>query len=807
MFNVSNKKTINDLAFRQIKADKTRNIFAITAIVLTSVLITTVLTMGISLMDANRQTLMRTNAQRAEISFQYLTENETSLITSHSIISEYGISRIVAMSNWEDSMLEIRTADTNFAEFSFITPTLGRLPINENEVAVKSWMLDKLGLPHETGQAFPLSFVIGDTHHNFELIICGIWDNSYFLQPYGTAIISNMLADRLLVDTNAAHGRTIGEYSGIIQLQANTNGRQSDLERNLDRLILETGIDANLTMPRINFAFANSMLDIQSLAAIALILLIVLISGYLLIYNMFFISVIKDIKHYGLLKTIGTTGQQIKRIVNIQALMFCLIGIPVGLILGYLLSIGLFPLFLSITVFDSSISIIVNPFIFLVAALLSLLTVFISCKHPAKIAGKISPVEATRYTGVNTSQTKKTKRGYDGANVGRMAFSNLFRNKKKAFITIASVSFGLILFNIVFTFTNSFDANKMLQMYIYGDFMIADRTYFNFAEVYSPTHTLTSEIVEEIALLDGVTNVAKVYYAVSHEYGEMPAYQIYGIDDYFFEFLEEAVIMGIFDRDKFFSGRYAVIGSNAQNQLSVGDMVTLNPGADMPGTQYEVMAMIDHSHIFALSARFIFAHGFSVYVPESELASHDSAEILSATIIADNRQLDVLSEQIEAILANVPNLDFRSRTDFITELNNNNNQFMLVGIALCLIVLLIGILNFINTTMTNIISRKYEFAMLQAVGMTIRQCRNILMLEGLYFILIIGVIFISLGYAASFGIVRLLVENTAAYTYRFTMLPLLVSFPPLCLIAIILPPKFFKVIMQKSVVERLREAS
>ena len=73
-------------------------------------------------------------------------------------------------------------------------------------------------------------------------------------------------------------------------------------------------------------------------AAIAAVLLLILFTGYLIIYNVFQISVTNDIRFYGLLKTIGTTGRQLKRIIRYQALALSLAGIPVGLLLGWLVS-------------------------------------------------------------------------------------------------------------------------------------------------------------------------------------------------------------------------------------------------------------------------------------------------------------------------------------------------------------------------------------------------------------------------------------------------------------------------------------
>lgn len=810
--NVPNKGTINALAFRQIKTGKARNIFAIAAVVLTSVLIMAVLTMGIGLMDASRLTNMKLSGQKAEISFQYLLADEVNTITAHPLIKEYGISRYIATTDegiWNQTNLEVRTADSNFADMLYSMPTIGRLPESDNEVAVKSWMLDKLGISHEIGQVFPLSFILGDTRYDYELTVCGIWDNDYYLLPYATAFISDSLADKLLTGVDVGYGRTIGEYNGIIQLYANMNGSLIDLNKNLNKLVSETGVDFILTVPRVNFAYNNTSLNIQSLAAIVFVSLIILISGYLLIYNIFYISVIRDIKYYGLLKTIGTTKTQIKRIVNIQAFIYCLVGIPLGLFLGYFLAVGLFPLLIKMTGIDNDINVRVSLFAFITAALLSLVTVFISCNHPAKIAGKISPVEATRYTGITSTKNKKTKRGYDGSSVGRMALANLFRNRKRTIITIASVSIGLILFNIVFTFTNSFDANKMVQSYLCGDFLIADNSYLNMARSYNPAYTLSNEPIDEIASLDGVIDVATVhykYYEGTYKDDETTMHaQIYGMDDYWLELLAENVYVGAFDRDKFLSGKYILIGSDPQNLFDIGDMVTLNLDNSEIKTQYEVMAKINTVPIHTLSARFRLEVGCSVYLPESELANRDKVDIMSATVIADNSQLDILREKIGAILADNANLDFRSRSDYIMEMNSSNSQFAFVGITLCLVILLIGILNYINTTMTNIMSRKYEFAMLQAIGMTAKQNRKMVMLEGLFFVIITGLIFISLGYGASYGIVRLLTENAKAYTYRFTLLPLLISFPALCLIAVILPQCFFKSISRNSVVERLRE--
>ncbi len=64
------------------------------------------------------------------------------------------------------------------------------------------------------------------------------------------------------------------------------------------------------------------------------ILLMVLVSGYLFIYNTMYISVSKDIRYYGQLKTIGITTTQLRRVVWHQIFINSVTGIPTGLILA-----------------------------------------------------------------------------------------------------------------------------------------------------------------------------------------------------------------------------------------------------------------------------------------------------------------------------------------------------------------------------------------------------------------------------------------------------------------------------------------
>ena len=220
----------------------------------------------------------------------------------------------------------------------------------------------------------------------------------------------------------------------------------------------ETQGEENSVRIGVNWGYTSSQLgesiDVTTIAAIIAFLALVIFTGYLIIYNIFQISVTGDIRFYGLLKTIGVTPRQLKRIIRQQALFLCIVGIPVGLLLGYGVGASLTPVVMARTTFGVEVSTVsTSPLIFFASALFALITVLLSCSRPGKIASKVSPVEATKYTEIVKS--KKKHRTTRGAKVYQMAFANLGRNKKKTVLVVISLSLSVVLLNILVTFTGA----------------------------------------------------------------------------------------------------------------------------------------------------------------------------------------------------------------------------------------------------------------------------------------------------------------------------------------------------------------
>ena len=152
-----------------------------------------------------------------------------------------------------------------------------------------------------------------------------------------------------------------------------------------------------------------------------------------------------------------------------------------------------------------------------------------------------------------------------------------------------------------------------------------------------------------------------------------------------------------------------------------------------------------------------------------------------------------------------PELDYESKATYATEFESMRSMFLLLGGALSFIVGLVGVLNFFNAVLTGIIARRRELAVLQAVGMTGRQLRAMLVWEGLLY---------ALG-AAGLALLLALVLGPVAFraveglfwffTYRLDLTVFLLIVPLFALLGAGIPVLTVRAAERHTVVERLRE--
>ena len=490
---VKNGSCIRRLSRKMLKASKRRNRIAIFAIALTTLLFTSIFTVGMSLNESYEMFQFRQIGGCNHGTFKQVDEQKAEAIASSKRVKQVGERRMAGFASdgvFGKVPAEISYMDANETKWSFAEPETGRMPERGNEIAMDTAALKLLGVEPKLGDTVTLTWDVGDqAQEAYEktdtFTLVGFWEYDD-LVPVHFINVSE-------------------EYAGQVEQEAVEKGMQPfrrdlnvmmgssvNIEGQMEAVLSELGYDwENENSPDyvgigVNWGYtaaqAGASVDLSAAAGLAALLLLVILTGYLIIYNVFQISVTGDIRFYGLLKTIGTTPRQLSRLIRHQALWLSLMGIPAGLAAGWGVGAVLTPVALSRTILGKEhIKVSGSWEIFAGAAAFALFTVLLSCAKPGRIAGKVSPVEAARYTEQALSGKKK-RRAFRGAKVHQMAFSNLGRSSRKTVLVIVSLALSVTLLEEVSMFVGGFDAEKYVSNKSCTDFLVSGTDYFTTAE-------------------------------------------------------------------------------------------------------------------------------------------------------------------------------------------------------------------------------------------------------------------------------------------------------------------------------------
>ena len=518
---VSNGKTIRRLGWRSMRAAKTRNLIAILAIALTTVLFTSLFTIAMSINDGFQQSNFRQVGGFSHGGFKYLTEEQFNELKDDPRIDQWGLRRFLGMPTevpFNKSHVEVSYADANYAHWAFCDPIEGRLPEEgTDEAATDTAVLELLGIEPEIGAKFTLTFDVDGHTTTQTFTLSGWWERdeaivaSHVLIPESRV---DAILDEVGVTPPGSNGM-IGTWNLDVMLKSGSR----HIEQDLNQILADHGYQSETAGDDyidtgVNWGYTGAQLsdnlDPIVVAAIAAMLLLIIFTGYLIIYNVFQISVTNDIRFYGLLKTIGTTPRQLGWIIRQQALTLSLTGIPLGLIAGWFIGGQITPAIVS--QLEGIVPVTsVSPVIFIGAALFSLVTVLLSCRKPGRAAAKVSPIEAVRYTEGGTTR-RKTKKGRGGVSLLSMAWANLGRSRGKTAVTVTSLSLAVVLLTVTVNFANGFDMDKYVSNFTASDFIVADAGKFqNSVLDFTADMAVPQSVIDDINAQGGITDGGVIY--------------------------------------------------------------------------------------------------------------------------------------------------------------------------------------------------------------------------------------------------------------------------------------------------------
>ena len=184
MIKVENKETLSLLTKRFMKMNRARNIIAVIAIALTSLLFTSLFVGSVSMILSRRATEIKQFMDSAHANAQNLSEEDAQslqqIIGQSEDVERYG-SGIFLGTGMDERLgfsVEVRYGDENMAESFNCLPTTGRLPEKENEVALSSMILEALGVTPEIGEEVTLTWEVNPTLKQYKtdtFKVCGFW--------------------------------------------------------------------------------------------------------------------------------------------------------------------------------------------------------------------------------------------------------------------------------------------------------------------------------------------------------------------------------------------------------------------------------------------------------------------------------------------------------------------------------------------------------------------------------------------------------------------------------------------------------
>lgn len=831
MYKVKNDKCLSVISKKSMLANKKRNVILLIAIALTTIMLSTLFTVGSSVMKSIEISTTYQVGTSAHAGFKFLTKEEYDELATDNHIFNLSYNILVAESENDElykDYTEIRYSEDVAARHGYSYPTSGKMPEKYNEIATCTTVLDDFGLSHEAGQVIHLKMSNGEHEYEGDFIVSGIWE-----KPAST-MINQIYVSKAFQEDFAPVWKNRDDYKKAMSenlfygsINPSFNFMTSfNISGQMAKLKARHGFGDEIN-DGVNWAYTTSEIDFTTVSTAAIIMLMIVLSGYLIIHNIFLIAVTSNVHYYGLLKTIGTTDKQLKKIVINQALGLSIIAIPVGLILGFVTSFFAFPLIVAnIAVQDCRI--IPNVWVFVACALFSWITVRVSCIKPCKFIRKISPIEAVKFTDATTGKLSKNRKSKNVSTLS-MAWENLKRNKNRMVAVILSLALSVVMINVTVSIVACMDPEKFISNYAGSDFAIADAASFNpaiFQDVYDGVNfddinAISANInstdagaifmAESLQCFDGipyerlVENYEEhterfVYSTEDKPYYDQLVYDnkninshIYGVSQIVFDKMDMDT-KGV-DWEKFNSGKYAIVSSSIETGgddseyafYQTGDKISITL-PDGSSEEYEVIGNGDVS--YAMGPQH--GHGLDVYItiPETEYLSlfPETQGALKYFINVNDDELGFAESYFSDYCNSVnTKLDYTSRETYLKEFQETITLFLVIGGALSGIVALIGILNLVNLTYTSIHERMQELRVLNAIGMTKKQIMSMVSYEGMLRVVIAFAVVLSLGQLLNYAIVYLMAGEMIMFSYRYVVWPMLACIPVYMLIAAVIP--------------------
>lgn len=628
----------------------------------------------------------------------------------------------------------------------------GAYPEKRNEIAAGEAFFQSQGYQNiKIGDTITLNYRVGmyDRYHEQDFTISGILfdqenlknDSSYLV--YG----SEEFYDNHFTGENR---KAVVNFT----LYPNQQLSMDNIEDELIRIAESCKIDEkNL---RINGYYLAWILEpsTDTIVICGVLIVGIILFSIIVIYNIFQVGIAQKIQEYGKIKALGATKKQIKQLIFKEGMFLALPSVPAGVLLGFgVAKISFHWLIkqgnrIAPEMQNREVSLF-SAAILLGSGVISVIAVMIALGKPMKIVSKISPIEATRYLENETKRNQGKRKGKKNVSVFSMAMANIAGNKKRTFGTILTMGLSCVLFVTISSYVGNIDTDYEARKTIpYGefelqlDYALTDSAYpENNLDAILKVNPLNDELIDRIKSIPEVTDVQTREVAVTEKDGIK--YSISFVNKEDFEKLRWDSDVGNMDYDDAVKNGNIFYGwakGMESEGFSLDELVSFHMENGTGSYAYQGN----------IAGAFSIA-GTSWIMPEEvyHAMQPDGNSYGYLWITCNEEDIRSVEQSIRNLTDGIPHILFRTYHNEL-QIAELSCKMMKLGCYLFMAILgLIGFMNLANTVIINITTKKQEYGVMQAVGMTNRQLNRSLQIQGLIFT--IGAIVVALAVGLPLG--------------------------------------------------------
>ena len=824
-------KVLNELSVKDLKLNKKRSIVIIIGIILSTALICGVAGLVTSFQKTFVETAKNSQGNYHTI-FYDVPKDELKYIEENRGVKDYYLSEGIGYSYLpnvtvttstgaeEKPYVNIIAMDNKFLNNMAIELKDGRLPENDDEIVVSARINQKFKTNYKVGDNITLNVgelkeeqnkenneteIINTTPKTYKIV--GIINRpTTTIEPYEAewfTVITKMQtikkqANIAVLYTSPYDYKKNTEYiNKMVEVKVGENVDKSELTifNGLDKFYKSYKYKIEINKDLLSYEGAS--LDDETLKTIyglgAFIMGIVLVSSVFVIRNGFAISITERLKQYGMLSSIGATKKQIKKSVYFEGFILGIIGIPLGILSG------VFAIYILVNVVNyilkdyvssgSLLTYSMSWVAIVVSVIVSIVTIWLSCRRSAKKASKITPIEAIRSSEDIKLKAKKikcpkiiTKLFKTG---GEIAYKNLKRSKKKYRTTVISIIVSVVIFIAISSFiqygfkmSSSYYTEKNYNYVVYAYTTASNKNKEEFAKEQAKNYKMLTDIsnlpdIGEFSI--NKTNVFEINMDEKHE-SELTDYgkDVKARYEESEEDGEKIDTINVISLSKDVYKRYLKkIGGNyetyKEGAILIDNNITYDEkGKRIQGSMYiwkkgdtvtgkindkeyniKIVAKTEErpngvENLYNTHAYFIVSEEFI-----------NKTGYISASLYTQSNDTEKLDKEIEQYKKE-NNLTNSNLNTFNMEESIKAENAIVLVISIFLygfigVITLIGITNIFNTITTNMNLRKKEFAMLKSIGMTKKEFNRMIRLESIFYGVKSLIIGIPIGIALSYG--------------------------------------------------------